>query len=156
MPYKVNPDGSIVAETADEAILLSQKFTSKSRAAPPAPWPLPAPPPQGPAAVAAPEQRQDAEVDPERARLALKLLQSIKSVGREGLGTAGMMEALGADKPKGLGSKTAIVNALLQGYGFTPTAVYVGARTRHGKVFTAGRKIDEAIAACEKEVARAR
>ena len=57
-----------------------------------------------------------------------------------------VMEALGSDHPKGVGSKSATINNLLVASGFAPSDVYSSARDPLGvRWWKAGPKMQEAL-----------
>ena len=140
MPFKISPDGSITADSADEAIELSIKLLvaiKRSAAMPQTPAP------QQPAA-------KSAGIDPTKAKQSLDFLHAIKKSGSTGLSTEGMLHVFSVKAPRGLGGKTGMVRGVLEQLDFDVESVYEKTRTPDGKVFTAGQNMDAAIAACSK------
>lgn len=88
---------------------------------------------------------------------ALKFLQAIKEsdpVG--GLNAHQVSELLGVKHPKGIGSKAASINRVLDSYGYTVESVYTNHRGPFGeRIWAAGSMIQSAIAAISKGENRA-
>jgi hypothetical protein len=182
MAYIVNPDGSIVAQSVDDAIALSLKLRGQQEAAKqPAPLPAPAPapshartpwtlpnaassfaltPPPSPAA-APPAVAQ--VVDARRVRLpdgagrdalAYEFLSSVKNAGPDGLGTAGMVAIFRVDQPRGLGSKAMMIKNYYADLGFAEGEVYTSAKNpEHGTVYRPGPRIDDALGKVQARIA---
>jgi hypothetical protein len=148
----------VVADDAAEAYaLLSQVAKAELKAprpaavangVPSAPWPLPtllpAPAPQQ---LPLPSSSESAAQN-HRAEMAERFLKAVKACGNRGLDTKGMLHVFNTQKPKALGSKTGVVNAVLEQLGFRPNDAYQGERAATGKVFKPGPRIDDAINAC--------
>lgn len=105
----------------------------------------------------APRLSSDTSDGPVDASVVLQFLQII--VDHQTSGGApieAVMRALGANHPKGVGSKTAKVNEFLIRLGFEVDSVYMNPRDNLGmRAWKAGPKIDEAIKRLKSEVTKA-
>ena len=164
MPYIVLPDGSIRADSVDEAVALSLKLRAPVAHAP-APtvapalrtpvngWSMPhASAPIVPFALTSPPSPggpvETAGKNSNRATLALAFLSAVLEAGSRGLGTAGMMAVFKVDNPRGLGSKSMMMRNYFKELGFAEGEAYVSSLSNDdGTVFKPGPKIEEAFGA---------
>ena len=83
-----------------------------------------------------------------RLAMVLDFLTAMRGARRMTAEQAG--RALKINHPKGLGPRSMLINNVLLKHGFEPNQVYTNTeRTSEGRIWVAGAKIDEAIAAIE-------
>jgi len=101
------------------------------------------------------EDREDDNLDPATAQMALKFLKAIRDGGATGgIQSEAVMGAFGVTAPKAIGSKSGAVNTLLtDALGMRLKSVYVNPKTPNGRFWKPGKKIDEAIYALEQRLA---
>ena len=146
----------VTVSSAAEAAQLLRELGAGGGATP-APAAAPASPP---AAVAPPRFRQEQEsfslvpVDPTVGALAIRFLKAIRE-NPDGIQVDGIMAAIGLDKPKAVGSRSAAINSLLKNLGFKVEAVYRNPRQGKdgGRLWQPARKIGEAISLIEQRLA---
>jgi hypothetical protein len=79
------------------------------------------------------------------------MLEAIEAGGPAGVPTETIMKVLGADHPKGIGSKAGRVNELLRGVGFKQQDIYETGRSPTGTRWLPGRAIRQAISSLKQE-----
>jgi hypothetical protein len=83
--------------------------------------------------------------DEDRWEATLAFLSAIRDAGTQGAEVTQIMHALGVRAPKGVGSRTTIVDKSLKEIGFTAEEVYDNERTSQGRFWRAGPRLFEAI-----------
>ena len=84
------------------------------------------------------------------ATAAVDVLAAINHGGKEGIMVDALMPLLHADHPKGVGARLAKINQFLSGLGFDVENVYMNPRTAEGRVWYAGKNIEQALEAARK------
>lgn len=82
--------------------------------------------------------------------VAVEFLSKIRDAGSEGIAADGLMDILGARHPKGIGSRSAPVNKLIESLGYDIEDVYDNPRSPEGRIWKPGPKMDAAIEALKK------
>jgi hypothetical protein len=77
--------------------------------------------------------------------LTMRFLRAVSAASPNGVGSSEMQMALGAEHPKGIGSKMSYVNGRLRTLGFPLEEIYTTSRSPVGRVWTAGPRIDVVI-----------
>ena len=82
---------------------------------------------------------------------AVDFLSLIRNAGDNGISVAGLMPAVQARRPKGVGARAGMINKLLVELGFDPAQVYENPRTSEGRIWKAGPKMDAALEAVKRK-----
>jgi len=82
---------------------------------------------------------------------AVDFLSLIRNAGDSGIAVSGLMPAVQARRPKGVGARAGMINKLLVELGFDPSQVYENPRTPEGRLWKAGPKMDAALEAVKRK-----
>ena len=139
MSIKINFNGiDIMVSTADEAAAVARKLAGTIDA------------PRGRPKSAKPDAQKngfDVEIS------ALEFLRAIKVSDSDGATSDPIGKALHVKHPKGIGSRSGMVNDLLTTLGYRPDSVYTTARIPdEGRFWKPGPKLDEAYEAVRRKL----
>jgi hypothetical protein len=75
----------------------------------------------------------------------LKFLTAVANAGPHGADSETMMKALGINKPKALGGRSAMINRLIEDTGWPQSQVYDNRRTSAGRFWKARKHLPDAL-----------
>lgn len=132
--YEVKaPSAAAMAEFMREMAKQPHQDVKPSNAKHAASGPAPAPP------------KAPSVVIPSQTNMAASFLLTISENDDLGTTAYDLMPRLGVDHPKGIGSRLGKINVALKEAGFEPDEVYQSAKTKIGRVWTPGAKLQDAL-----------
>jgi hypothetical protein len=150
MRYRVNPDGSIDAATATEAIELAEMVRARNAEKSTALFTALLPKSGGkvaPKPAISPEAAQEisGEFSDWVVPSAIKFLGTIQQASASGASAQEIMQAIGISDPKAFGGRSAAINKLITRTGFSVSQVYDASRNGQGRFWKGKSKLGEAL-----------